>query len=228
MEPTVEQLRHEASKTPVGKLQFAVFMWAFNQPSYDEWVSYVEEAVQFEVELMAERRNDLHNLDEDALSAILNIALQNLNMDASAKVVNGNTDITIQHTTYKWLGEAKFGNDVGKLYKGYLQLTARYSTGMPNQTAGGMLIYCNHDAANVALAAWRAALETAIPASKPADGNGPLTFRSVGTSQSTGIRLDILHMAVPLFHKPREDEKLPKEAIAAARQARADARAADT
>lgn len=229
MELTVEDLRKEAYKSPVSRLHFDILMWRFNQPSYPSWVELVENAVQFEVGLMTERRHDLHDLDEDAISAILNISLQNLNLDASAKFVNGNTDITIQYNTYKWLGEAKFGDDVGKLYKGYLQLTTRYATGMEGQLAGGMLIYCPNGSAKTALAGWRAALEVQLPSCNSKDGKVALTFRSEDICEATGAKLDIVHIAVPLHHKPLEAEKkLSTKAIKAARSERKKVRASES
>lgn len=229
MEPTVEELRREAYKSPVSRLHFDILMWGFNPPSYPDWVELVEDAVQFEMGLMTERRHDLHNLDEDALSAILNISLQNLNLDASAKFVNGNTDVTIQYNAYKWLGEAKFGDDVAKVYKGYLQLTTRYATGMHGQSAGGMLIYCRHGSAKVALAGWRAALETQLPSCNSRDGEVALTFRSEDTCEATGAKLDIVHIALPLHHKPLEaKKKLTAEAIEAARDERKKVRASES
>lgn len=226
MRPTVKELREEASKSPSSRLHFEILMWKFDPPTYPEWVERVEEAIQFEVGLMAERRRDLHDLDEDALSAILNISLQNLNLDASAKFVNGNTDVTIQYNEFKWLGEAKFGGDVSKLYKGYNQLTTRYATGMPGQSAGGMLIYCSQDSADVVLAAWRAALEVEKPGGNIRDGSAALTFRSEDVCAATGAKLDILHIAFPLYHKPLEGEKkLSEDAIRAARAARSKVRA---
>lgn len=228
MELTVDDLRKEAYKTPVGRLHFDALMWRFNPPSYPDWVESVENALQVEVSLMNERRHDLHDLDEDALSAILNISLQNLNLDASAKFVNGNTDVTIQYGTYKWLGEAKFGDDVAKLYKGYLQLTTRYATGMDGQTAGGMLIYCPHESAKPAIAGWRAALETEVPGCNARDAKSDLMFRSEDVCEATGAKLDIVHIAFPLYHKPLEAEKkLSPKAIAAARAGRKKARASE-
>ena len=228
MELTVEDLRREAYKSPVKRLHFDILMWAFNPPAYNVWVESVEDAVQFEVGLMTERRPDLHDLDEDAISAVLNISLQNLGLEASAKFVNGNTDITIQHNSYRWLGEAKFGNDVGKLYKGYLQLTARYATGIEGQSSGGMLIYCTHDSAKVALAGWRAALEAQHPDCNARAGKGALTFRSDDVCQATGAPLDIFHVAFPLYHNPLEaTKKLSEAAITAAREKRKEVREGD-
>ena len=229
MEPTVDELRREAYKSPVSRLHFDILMWGFNPPSYPDWVELVEGAIQFEMRLMTERRHDLHDLDEDALSAILNISLKNLNLDASAKFVNGNTDLTVEYNGYKWLGEAKFGDDVAKVYKGYLQLTTRYATGVSGQSAGGMLIYCPHSSANVALAAWRAALEKQLPSCNSRDGEVELTFRSEDTCVATGAKLDIVHIALPLYHKPLEaKKKLTAESIKAARDERKKVRASES
>ena len=228
VEPTIDDLRAEANKSPVSRLHFDILMWRFNPPSYSAWVSRVEDALLYEVGLMTERRHDLHDLDEDALSAILNISLQNLNLDAGAKFVNGNTDITVQYNSYKWLGEAKFGADVGKVLKGYLQLTTRYTTGMDGQSSGGMLIYCPHGSAKTALAGWRAALQHEFPDCNARDGSSDLIFRSEDTCMATDAKLDIVHIAVPLFHNPQDPvRKISPAAVAAARAARAKVRAED-
>ncbi|GAB2626742.1 hypothetical protein [Novilysobacter erysipheiresistens] len=225
MDPTVEQLRKRAEETVVGRLHFQQLMWRFNKPKYPEWVQHVEEGVAHQISEMASRRNDLHDLDEDALTAVVVIALRNLDMDIDGKVVNGNADLSIEFDDYRWLGEAKIALDASKLYHGYQQLTSRYSTGLPNGSAGGMLLYCTHDSAKVILDGWKAALEHQVPHSNPIDGEMPLSFRSTDTCGSTGLSLDIVHLAFPLFHKPLENEsKLSKKAIMEARNARAKAR----
>lgn len=57
--------------------------------------------------------------------------------------VNGHCDIvvTYPYTNYMWLGEGKIRQDKGYHYKGLKQLLHRYSTGLDNQTEGGLLIY---------------------------------------------------------------------------------------
>lgn len=225
MELTIEDLRREAHKTEVGRLHFSLLIWKFKRPSYEEWVKLVEDAVYYQVIQMAGRRNDFNDLDEDALTAIIQISLDNLNLDVSAKVVNGNTDISVEFDTYKWLGEAKIASDASKIYHGYQQLTSRYATGIKNQSSGGLLLYCQHDAADVILSGWRAALEIQVPSCNARKGMQPLSFRSDDVCQSTGLGLEILHFAIPLHHKPQEDEvKLSETAIKAARKARTDTR----
>ncbi|WP_295844678.1 hypothetical protein [uncultured Xanthomonas sp.] len=221
MELTVEDLRRESYRTPVARLHFDILMWKFSPPTYEDWAEVVESALHFEIGLITSRRHDFHDLDEDALSAVLNISLQNLNLEASAKFVNGNTDITIEYNSYKWIGEAKFGNDVSKIYKGYLQLTTRYATGITGQTKGGMLIYCSHGSARTALAGWQAALSEQVPNCNAMQGKVDLTFTSEDICEATGATLQIIHIAVPLYHGPMEaQKKLSAKAINAAREAR--------
>lgn len=221
MERTASDLRAEAYKTPTGALHFDILWWNFDPPTYEKWAKRVEEALHHQVGLLAERRHDFHDLDEDELSGIVSIALQNLNLDASAKVVNGNTDLTVQYNGFKWLGEAKLGHDVGKIFKGYLQLTTRYATGMNGQTRGGMLIYCTKGNAQVVLDGWKAGLEAQIPGCNAHDGEVQLAFRSDDECKATGAKLEILHIAVPLYHDPQDAKRgLSKTAKKAANDAR--------
>ncbi len=221
MNLTIDALRTQAEKTEVGRLQFSLMLWAVKRPGYKEWVTLVEDAIYYLLTQMAGRRNDFNDLDEDALTAVIQIALSSLNMTVSAKVVNGNADVSIEFDTYRWLGEAKIASDVSKIYHGYQQLISRYSTGIENQNCGGMLLYCQHDSADRILSGWRAALEVQSPESGAKDGRHALSFTTTAKSNSTGIDLDIVHYGIPLHHAPKEDVlKLSDGAIKAARAAR--------
>jgi hypothetical protein len=196
-------------------------MWDFDPPCYGDWVKLVEDSILHQVTLMAAKRNHFHDLKEDALSSIVQQSLENLTLNCSAKAVNGNVDIVVEHRGYQWLGEAKIASDVQKIFHGYQQLTTRYSPGTPNSSAGGVLLYCLHDQANVTMAGWKAALQYQMPDSQVRDGPGVLTFRSTDCNNSAGHAFEILHIAFPLHHAPQEDKlKLSASAIQAAKDAR--------
>ena len=193
MFPSIEDLKREADRTVVGRLHWAIQFWGFQRPAYQDWSDLVEDAVAHVLLSMAESRDDFDDLDEDALSSVLNVALRMLNLEASAKSVNGNCDVVVELDTYKWLGEAKIAKDLSKVYHGYEQLTSRYATGMQDQTRGGMLLYVNHANAEVTLAGWRAALEEACPDCNARDGRVELSFASDGQCAATGAVLGITH-----------------------------------
>jgi hypothetical protein len=212
MMPTIEQLRVQANRTVPGKIAFQLSMWDFNKPTYEQWVTLVEEAVYYQLTGMSQRRSDFHDLDEDALSSFVTHGLNCLRLTAKGEKINGNTDITVSYDDFIWLAEAKLGDDVNKIYGGYLQLTKRYATGIPNQSSGGMLLYCTNQSSKAVLAGWRAALDAQVPHSNSRLFNN-ITFRSSDRSEATELDLEIMHYAFPLWHNPQE-EKLKLSAAA--------------
>ena len=204
-------------------------MWHFNEPSYAEWCALVEDALLYEAAQMSNRKSDFHDLDEDALSATLLVALNNLALDASGRVVNGNCDLTIKRGDYLWLGEAKIAGNTSNIHGGYLQLRDRYDSGVAGQDRGGMVIYCQTDSTKAVLAGWRAALEKVVPSSAPKDHpSSALAFTSSDTSPVTGETLSLIHIAFPLFHKPTDPTAtLPADAAQASRLAKARVKADD-
>lgn len=218
---TVQELRKAAERTIPGKLHFSILMWQFQKPSYAEWVPVVEQAVMYQLTEMSQRRNDLHKMSEDQLSAAIVIALNNLTLEASGRVVNGNCDLSVSFDDYQWLGEAKIARDHTTIYGGYLQLTQRYTPGIPNQSAGAMLLYCTTEAAVPVIEGWKAVLAETVANSDIRPGDSPLTFRSSDVVGSTGLPVELLHIAFPLKYDPQEDKiKLPQKALNAGRAAK--------
>ncbi|WP_407353487.1 hypothetical protein [Luteimonas sp. R10] len=222
---TLEDLRRQTEGTASGRLQFALSIWSISKPTYDEWVALIEDAVSHFLAEIASRRHNFHDIGEDPLTSILVLLLRAVGLRASSAVVNGNCDLSIEYDSYRWLGEAKIGDDVGKIYGGYLQLTSRYTTGYPEQNAGGILLYCVKSQALAALEGWKAALREAVPAANVTDGEHPLKFRSSDTCQSTGLPLRLVHMAMALKFEPQENiGKLTPAARGKARNAKAKAK----
>jgi len=196
-------------------------MWDFEPPQYSTWVDLVEGAMMYQINKVAEKRHHLKDLGEDSLTTVVELALDNLGLNCSAKAVNGNVDLVVEWRGFKWLGEAKIAADLQKIFHGYQQLTSRYATGQPGQTAGGLLLYCKHDSATVIMDGWRAALRHEIPGANIQDGPVPLSFRSDDRRNGSGQMISIVHLAFPLYHVPEEDTwTLSKDAINAGRNAR--------
>lgn len=57
--------------------------------------------------------------------------------------INGHADIsvTIPYTDYLWIGESKINQGGSYIHKGFKQLLYRYSTGLDNKSAGGIIVY---------------------------------------------------------------------------------------
>ncbi|MEN5041137.1 hypothetical protein ABE424_13170 [Stenotrophomonas sp. TWI1149] len=224
-DPTVSQLRQRAAATPASALSFQILMWDFDVPQYAAWVDLVEGAMIYQINKVAEKRHYLKDLGEDAITTVVELALDNLGLNCSAKVVNGNVDMVIEWRGFKWLGEAKIAGDLQKIFHGYQQLTSRYATGQPGQTAGGLLLYCMHDRASVIMESWKAALGHEIPGANIQDGPVPLSFRSDDDRNGSGQLIGVVHLAFPLYHVPEEGTwTLSKEAISVGRTARKAAR----
>lgn len=221
--PTFEMLRDAACETHAGRIFWRNLNWKFNKPSYEEWSALVEDAVLFELGNICERKNDFHDLDEDALSGVLNVALCSLALDASGGVFNGNCDVKIKRDDYVWLGEAKIAGNTSHIHGGYLQLRNRYASGIPEHNRGGMLIFCQDEPTDVVMAGWRAALEMIVPNSNPTDHvTSPFAFTSIDKAPGTNQPLRLIHIAFPLFHKPLDpDATLPADAALASRRAKA-------
>lgn len=228
MNVSIAQLREQAQQTIPGKISFQLLFWAFNKPNYGDWADLVEEAVMFELTEICQRKNDFHDVDEDTLTATIVIALNNLGFKASGKVVNGNADLAIVYDVYLWLGEAKIARDTNTIFGGYLQLTQRYATGIKEQCRCGMLLFCQEQSAKEVLAGWRAALIVEVPDSNPRDQSSLLAFRSVDTAVSSGLELDIIHIAFPLKHEPQDATRtLSKAAQVASKAAKRSAKKAN-
>lgn len=207
-------------------LRCTLFLWRFDKPSYDVWSGLVEKVISYEVSKISQKRADLNDLNEDALTAVLVIALESIGLQASSARVNGNCDVVIGYNDeYTWLGEAKLFTGVSHVWGGYLQLTTRYSSGLPNHNRGGMLLYCQKDNASVLLGEWRATLRAQLGRSDDTDGVLPLTFTSSDMCASTGLELKLTHFAFPLYHAPQENIiKLSKHALSAGQIAKKEAR----
>lgn len=203
-------------------LRLALFNWKFKRPSYEDWSSLVEEAVSYEVSRISLRKADLQDLDEDGITAVLIIALEAMGLAASSARVNGNCDVTFSYNNeYLWIAEAKIFTGVAHVWGGYLQLTSRYASGLPDHNRGGVLLYCLKGEASGLLEEWRASLAAQVADSDARPSPYPLSFLSSAGVAATGLLMQLTHFAFPLYHEPMEDKvRMTPEAFAAGRKAK--------
>jgi hypothetical protein len=130
---------------------------------------------------------------------------------------SGHCDVTVENRAgLVWLGEAKKHSDYDYLWKGFNQLTTRYSTGSPTSTSGGMLIYIRtQKPASDVIAEWRQRLGvqslTDYAESDCAKRPG-LSFYSQHKHEVSGLTYSVRHMGIMMSFDPKDDgAKLKKK-----------------
>jgi len=110
--------------------------------SYLDFVDFVHRGIAYAACEMSQNPKGAKVRDENDLTREVVGYLRTMGFDAEFDAtVGGHADVVVKFGDYQWIGEAKIFTSVPWLYKGYLQLLTRYSTGMVDQDCGGMLIY---------------------------------------------------------------------------------------
>lgn len=211
-----------AAQDEAATLRQMLFQWDVRTPTYVEWADAVEGALSFIMRIMAQQKNDIQGLSEDALTAQVTGNLRCMGLEANSARVGGNCDVTVRYgENYLWLGEAKIFNGVAHVWGGYLQLTTRYRTEVLEHSRGGMLLYCYKGPAPPLLEEWRATLCAQVDGISTVDGSRQLSFCSEERTQSGATPYCVTHFVIPLFHEPKDHlVKLTGEALKAGREAK--------
>jgi hypothetical protein len=120
----------------------------------------------------------------------------------------GHTDLLVQKNDFVWLGEAKIHSSYDWLWKGFLQLTTRYSTGDTNQTSGGLIIYIKGANAKRVMNEWQTCmslqnLEDYVSYDCP-EKTG-LAFFSEHKHDRSGMSFQVRHIPVLLHFNPKDE-----------------------
>lgn len=218
--PNWPQLEFAAKTTPE-KIRLAMIRGI---KSYDEFSDLVEMALNYSIGELVKSKNIINpagttksRMDEDQITLMISNPLKAMCFDIShSKNVGGNCDVLIEgYLEMMWIGEAKIYTDYTKLMGGFQQLCDRYSTGMPNQNRGGMLIYFFGGQISDVMQNWRSYLVDAREKLVADDLAAP--FQHLRTREphgATSIDLNILHFAVPLMHEPTDVDAKPKRKVA--------------
>lgn len=214
--PSWAQLEHAARTTPE-KIRLKLMRGV---TSYDEFADLVETALNYSIGEMIKEKNIINpagklknRLDEDQCTLMLTKPLKGMTFDVShSKNVGGNCDISVEgDSEMLWLGEAKIYSDYGKLMGGFQQLCDRYSSGMPNQTRGALIIYFFDGQIGNVMENWRKYVGEARDQLIANDVvENPLQFQTSEPHGATGIPLNVRHMPVPLMHEPTDVAAPPK------------------
>ncbi len=156
------------------------------------------------------------NFGEDAISSLIIKCLKFLNYDAEHDTQHGgHCDILVKHNAlgFEWIGEAKLWKGQSYIKDGLEQLLTRYATGIPSESAGGMLVYVKQPDTASKLKTWHQELSShssTVSLDPLPDELQELHFNSVQKVTSSGLNYKLVSYFVSLNHatstEPEYDE----------------------
>jgi hypothetical protein len=180
----------------------SIFLRLLSAESFDERLSCVEDAVNFAIEILVENRHLKQNLSEDQRTSEIVGNLKAMGFTANHdEQIGGHVDIVVRTHGLLWLGEAKNWKGCDWASRGMRQLLTRYSTGLPGQSSGGIILYFEQRDAAALMTTWRDHMVSEQLA-RSIDAISELSFRSHHDHVSTGTRFSVRHYPVPLYWRP--------------------------
>ncbi|MBY6088963.1 hypothetical protein [Maritimibacter alkaliphilus] len=164
----------------------------------------VERAIDLVCSSMASNRMYHQSKDEDVLTVHIVDKLHDHGFSASHDAdTSGHPDIKVwDRTGFEWLCEAKVHSSYAWIFKGFKQLTTRYSCGGVGKTNGEVLIYCyTKKPAQDVLAAWLKRLSNP-KFSVTCEPIQPGYFRSSHTHKVSGLTYNVRHKVIGLYYDP--------------------------
>lgn len=133
---------------------------------YEDFVRVLYSELDMIIEDLEDNPELMLSDSEDRITIDIVGRLKTLSYDAAhERKIGGHVDISVRDNSqgFLWLGEAKiFKGSYAYLYKGFLQLATRYSSGLHKKDCGALLIYIRHESAADIVANWKNALKTRI------------------------------------------------------------------
>ena len=189
-----------ANPTPVGIMLDMAFA-----ESHHERLAVVERAIDYIAQEMVKNRHVHQGKSEDALTIDIVSHLKTMGIQASHDTqYGGHCDVVVEgRDEFLWLAEAKKHGGYEWLLSGFEQLDRRYSTGLPGQESGEMLIYCFNARLDNVMDEYQSRLEKArSDVTFEEAEQGALVRRSSHVHEGTGRPFKVRHKGIPLFHKP--------------------------
>ncbi|MFH5923822.1 hypothetical protein [Roseomonas xinghualingensis] len=208
---TIEEL-----KLAFPDVAFQCRMEMFMATCHAERVTAVEKAIDHVAQNLTRTRHHRQHKDEDLLTNDIVTSLKDIGFQASHDTdIGGHCDVVVEgRENFLWLGEAKTHHDYDWLYKGFQQLSTRYSGGMPGQEAGGLIIYCYNQGVAQMMSSWKQHLVTQRPDIQTITCTAnPLAFRSTHLHEVSGLSYMVRHIPVALYFDPKDAVRAgPKKA----------------
>lgn len=182
--------------------------------SYDGFKSFIRKRLDKAIKKFESQTNKMkYQFGEDALTLYLMALLEDETLGLKAyHEVNerGHCDITISFGEYTWHGEAKkHTGGYAYLFKGYGQLTERYSTGTETAKSGGLIIYTENQNCFEMMKKWKEHVSKSAPkihvnkdfSIKNCPKNR-LVLISNHSHTITGLEYEVIHYPVNFYHNP--------------------------
>lgn len=200
----------------LSSIHYSLERVTFALKSYDNFKQFVRLELDSAVRNIEDNANKItFDLSEDQLTLFLLANIKNPHLGVEAYHENnqrGHCDVTIKLHNYVWHGEAKkHSSGYSYLFKGYAQLTERYSTGTVNSCSGGLIIYSKNTKCKDMMDSWSKHLNKCAPRIHacrsikitPCVVN-PLVFMSHHTHKVSGLAYEVTHYPVNFYHDPAD------------------------
>lgn len=201
-------------------LDLALRNIAMTTDTYSIWINKIYQDLDIAISRMIDNTPSMLVLDETGLTAVLAMQMQAIYQASAETFRNGNADISIEHKSFRWIGEAKIiessaQSNLKYVNQGFLQLTTRYAKGQANATCGGMLIYIKPNkrckGKKTVMQDWQGYLTQKYPDSNMSLSNCTLNidcFYSEHTHETAEDIYKVRHMPIVLHHKPQDSSGL--------------------
>lgn len=198
------------------KIHYSVERVRFALQSYNNFKQFVRIELDDAVKYIEQNVNKISfDLTEDQLTLILLSNIKNPHMGIEAYHENnqrGHCDITIKLHNFIWHGEAKkHTSSYSYLFKGYAQLTERYSSGTVDSCSGGLIIYSKNKKCKDMMDTWSKHLNKCAPrihSCRSVDitpcASNPLVFYSEHTHKVSGLPYEVTHYPINFYHDPAD------------------------
>ncbi|WGD29403.1 hypothetical protein AncyloWKF20_16740 [Ancylobacter sp. WKF20] len=202
-EITLRDLKLMASQsTPA---QIVLDLLCADSPS--KQLSCVERGIDYAVQEMIKVPQLYQGMTEDQLTNSMMNFLSGLGLNPTHDTqIGGHCDIVIQlRGGFLWIGESKIHGSYDWLLKGFNQIDTRYSTGMPGQDSGDLIIFIFQQRIDHVIEKWVEKLQ-----SERTDvtinhcQTDPNRRISTHLHQRTGLPFRVRHIPVSLYFSPRD------------------------
>ncbi|NWJ26117.1 hypothetical protein [Rhizobium sp. RM] len=171
-------------------------------------VKAVQKAIDYVCNQLETDKSKKQDRDEDDLTLEICSMLRAAGFRAAHdEHMNGHCDVVIRGKDgFLWLAEAKKNGAYSWLDKGFQQLTTRYSTGVPGQDHGEVLLYCFAKNSKNLIDKWREELVARNPevSTQASSCGSPLIFGSTHKHEASGLDFYVRHKAVTLYWDPKD------------------------
>jgi hypothetical protein len=170
--------------------------------TYDEFIKILYEDIDRIINLLQENPELYQNDQEDRLTIEIKNSLCHMGYDASHDTKIGeHADLVVKKKKFLWIGEAKIHSSYPYLWKGFQQLSTRYSIGDFYQKDGGLLIYVKGKDAKNVVQKWQEYLtgkKLSDFSIRPCNMRD-ICFFSVHKHERSGCNFTIRHMPIMLY-----------------------------